>query len=307
MTLRSLHLKHILLLALGGITAAVFLGEVLFFLWHSGKVELPSFIIHSARIILANIAPQPTGGVKLDLPFHQQEHSLSCEMASLKNAFYAYGLDVPEAEIIRALSLDPTPRKNGIWGDPQKGFVGSVDGRALVDGYGVYAEPIARVGLRWKRTEVLQQPSVQDLAYHITLGHPIIVWGYLGRGQKVSWTTPEGKSIVAVNAEHTRLVYGFEGSASDPQGFFLIDPTYGHAYWKRDVFMENWEALDRMAVVVYPHPRWVRATGTREIWEISKDGKTRRHVGEEEFMQSGGFPEAVKEILVEELDRFEVE
>lgn len=121
-----------------------------------------------------------------------------------------------------------------------------------------------------------------------------------------SWKTPAGETIEAVNGEHTRVAYGFSGSAENPDGFFLIDPIYGHAYWPIEKFLHNWDVFGRSGVVVYPHPRWVRAHGDPRVWEISEDGSTRREVrmSWDEFLRKGGSSDAVQEIAPEDLAVF---
>ena len=276
-------------------------------LWERGVINLPPVALHTLRLLRASIAMvEPAATVKLNLPFHRQEHALSCEAASLKTALAAFGLDIPEAEVLRALPFERTPRSGAVWGDPEKGFVGNIDGRMLVDGYGVYAGPITKAGLRWRRTEALSGATPQDLTAHLAAGRPVVVWGYVGRGNAVSWLTPEGKRVNAVNGEHTRVVYGFSGPPENPSGLFLIDPVYGHAYWDIDTFMQQWERLGRMAVAVYPYPQWVRAEGDARVWEISKDGITRHwmRMTWDAFERRGGFVEAVQEIPAAELERF---
>src|SRR5262245_9197550 len=54
----------------------------------------------------------------LEVKWHRQEHSLSCEIAALKMALSAQGIEVPESELIGRLRFDVTPRANGVWGDP---------------------------------------------------------------------------------------------------------------------------------------------------------------------------------------------
>ncbi len=256
--------------------------------------------------VIAYAAPS-SATVMFNIPFHRQEHSLSCEVASLKNAFYGYGLDVPESELIRFLEFDPTLKSGNVWGDPERGFVGSIDGIMPVNGYGVYADPIARLGLRWKRTEALRGGTSLQLAEHLLAGRPVIVWGYYaGLGEPMSWQTPEGKHIDAVHGEHTFLVYGFTGDTTQPTGFYVIDPINGHAYWDINYFLMRWDSLGRMAVVVYPYPKWMRAENDTKVWEISKEGTMKQWINMswEEFVQRGGYLEAVHVVSPQELDRF---
>jgi uncharacterized protein YvpB len=167
-------------------------------------------------------------------------------------ALGAHGIEVTEDALIDHLPFVATPKRNGVWGDPNKGFVGRIDGQMLVDGYGVYADPLADVARRWAQAEVLRSASVQDLTGHIDRGNPVIVWGYYGSGRRYHWRTPDEASIVAVSAEHTRVVTGYAGTADVPTGFYLLDPLLGSLYWARERFEENWSSLGRMALVVLP-------------------------------------------------------
>lgn len=227
------------------------LGGAMRLLWRSRVIELPAVVIHGAGRVAGVMTARGMMDVHLPVPFHRQEHSLSCEIAALKMALEWYDLEVSESALLAALPFDPTPKGGGVWGDPDQGFVGNIDGEMLITGYGVYAEPIARLGLRWRRTEVLKRAVVSDLAVHVAAGHPVIVWGYYGRPFRAQWETPAGRVITAVNGEHTRVVTGFRGPVEAPTHFALLDPLYGELVWTTDQLERNWDALGRMAVVVY--------------------------------------------------------
>ena len=188
---------------------------------------------------------------RLDVSYHRQEHSLSCELASLKMVLNYYGVNVSESEIIEKLAFDTTPKTRTTWGDPSVGFVGNIDGKMGKTGYGVYYGPVAEVARNWKYADAMNQLTAQDVANHIERDRPLVVWGYYGSGKRLSWSTPEGKKIYAVNGEHARVVIGFTGSALDPEGFILLDPIYGEIYWTTEQFMKNFASFDNSAVVVY--------------------------------------------------------
>ncbi len=193
-----------------------------------------------------------TDGVitKLNYKPHRQEHSLSCEIAALKVALSAHGLDIPESGLLKYLLFDTTPREDNVWGDPNKGFVGDIDGRMGKTGYGVYWGPIAELGSLWKSSKVAEDMTASQLAGYISDGKPVITWGYYGRGKNLLWYTKDGKRIDAIDGEHARVVVGFEGNSSGPEGFYVFDPIYGEMYWSRDKFMRNWDSFGRMGVVV---------------------------------------------------------
>jgi uncharacterized protein YvpB len=232
---------------------------------------------------------------QLGVPWHRQEHSLSCEVASLKMALDYSGVNVPESELISYLTFDPTPKRGNVWGDPYQGFVGSIDGSMLKTGYGVYWEPIARLGLRYRRTEVIKDGTLQSLITHLEQGRPVVVWGHFGNAGMMTWRTPEGRVIEGINGEHARTLVGFTGDSRNPESVILLDPIYGELRWTVDYFMRNWGNLEHGAVAVYPFPRWASVEGDPTIWEIGADGKTKYGLAMSwsDFLAQGGVPEAI--------------
>lgn len=231
----------------------------------------------------------------LSVPFHRQEHALSCEVASLKMALAGTGVEVAESDLIASLKFDQTARQNGVWGDPFTGFVGDIDGRMLGNGYGVYWQPIADVGLKYRRTAAFENSSLQELINHVYHERPVVVWGYFGRGNRLTWRTPQGKSINAIHGEHARVVIGFAGAKENPETIILLDPIYGELHWSTQEFLDNWASLNNSGVVVYKNPRWVRRLDDQTVWEISSDGLSRKALAMswEKFIFYGGSSDAI--------------
>jgi uncharacterized protein YvpB len=232
---------------------------------------------------------------RLNVPYHRQEHALSCEVASLKMALAGVGVNVPESELIQYLKFDPTPKQNGVWGDPYAGFVGDIDGKMSVTGYGVYWDPIAKLGLRYRRTQALTNGNLQELTSHLDQNHPIVVWGYFGAGNRNYWTTASGRPISAVHGEHARTLIGYVGSSTSPEQLILLDPIYGELYWDTARFMENWAALEYGAVVVYDQARWVKSSNSNTVWELSADTKVKYALAMDwnSFIAQGGVGEGI--------------
>jgi uncharacterized protein YvpB len=162
---------------------------------------------------------------------------------------------VDEQELIGLVGFDPVSKSKvegiTIWGNPDKGFVGNIDGRMLVDGYGVYEGPIALAGSGYRKTQAFRGWTATQLAAQLESHNPVIVWGHLGSGKQYTWKTSDGADVQAVAYEHTFLAYGFRGNAQDPEGFYLVDPVYGPKYMEVGDFMDNWSALGYRGVVVY--------------------------------------------------------
>ncbi|MFA5135167.1 MAG: Ig-like domain-containing protein [Patescibacteria group bacterium] len=187
---------------------------------------------------------------KLSVAFHRQEHSLSCEVATLVMALQYRGLSVSEAQLIDAIGFDPTPKEGGVWGNPHIAFVGDIDGRQPTTGYGVYWQPVAQAAQAYRSARWFTDWSITDLTAEIQKGNPVIVWGTAGSGSRIDWKTPEGGNVVAINGEHTYLVIGFMGSASNPTKVIVLDPLSGERYFTLSSFLSNWGLLNRSGVVV---------------------------------------------------------
>jgi uncharacterized protein YvpB len=189
---------------------------------------------------------------QLNVKLQRQEHSLSCEIAALKMALSVYNYNVPESDLIAQLQFDPTPRSRTMWGDPNAGFVGSIDGDMGVTGYGVYWDPIAAVGNKYLPTTARRFGSPAEVAAELAAGHPVVAWGYTGAGKHLLWNTPAGKQIDAINGEHARTIGGFDGDVSNPTRFIIYDPIYGELSWTAEQLFRNWAPFNNMGVVVYP-------------------------------------------------------
>jgi hypothetical protein len=183
-----------------------------------------------------------------------------------------------------------------VWGNPYQAFVGDINGKMLTTGYGVYWDPIARVGLRYRRTEVIHNGSLNQLIYHLHQGRPVVVWGFYGRGERYSWRSADGGLVNAVNGEHARTLIGYNGSATNPESLILLDPIYGEIIWSVNDFLANWAALENGAVAVYQTPRWVQLYNDPVVWEISPDGTTRHALAMDwdTFIAGGGLGEGIQ-------------
>ncbi len=187
----------------------------------------------------------------LAVRFHRQEHPLSCEIASLKMALNFKQKNVTETELWVYMPYDDyeARRAGNIWGDPDKGFVGSINGTMPNSGYGMHEEPTANLAKRFGEAKAINNGTLEGLITEIDAGNPVIVWS--GYGKDISWYTKAGKRVKAVRGAHVRVLTGYVGSAHDPEQLIMMDPIYGKVWWSQEKFMEQWETLGKRAVVVY--------------------------------------------------------
>jgi len=215
-----------------------------------GKVNTVKKFYYQAARIIKPIKP----AIRLAVPYHRQEHTLSCEVASLLMALNYKGIKVTENELIQQLPVsDPGPRaKNNTWGDPNLGFVGNINGTMPNTGYGVYEQPIYDLAALYRSAKIITNGTITDLITELGNGNPIVVWGVVvGRSKDISWKTPEGKIITAKLDEHARTLIGFTGQSDKPELMILLDPVYGEIRLKVADFLKNWELLEKKAVVIY--------------------------------------------------------
>lgn len=189
------------------------------------------------------------------VPFHRQEHALSCEVASLRTALLGIGVDVPEWDLWLGLPKDPAPkrwtRSGIIWGDPNRGFVGNVDGRMPSTGYGVFIDPLTVVANQYASTSRIAVNDPKQIDAALGRGHPIIAWSSIGRHPYVThWMTPEGKAIAAPIYEHTVVIVGYRGSSEWIEGLYVIDPLTSIRYETWDDFHYRTSFYDHVGLEV---------------------------------------------------------
>ncbi len=189
--------------------------------------------------------------VKLAVPIMLQQHGLSCEIAALRMALSFRGVQVSEETLLAKVGVDNTPHEGDVWGDPHVAFVGNVDGKQMVDGYGVYWGPIERVAKEYREAEDFENWDAISLTKAISEGNPVVIWVYSSGGWPTSWKTPSGKTITGTRDEHAVTAVGYVGPASNPSQFIINDPLYGQVYWSRDLFEKKWASFGKSGVVVY--------------------------------------------------------
>jgi uncharacterized protein YvpB len=188
-------------------------------------------VLRGVNLAYYTVVRRPTPTFKLAVPFHRQEHALSCEAAALRIALNFKGAGVTESELISRLEYDRTPKSGNIWGDPDEGFVGDINGRMPATGYGVHWGPLNHLANQYRPSEIIVGWSPSQVARELQNGNPIIAWGVAGyRPRRIYWQTPGGKTVRAALIEHTRVIR--------------------EIYYPVGKFYKNWEYLDVYGVVI---------------------------------------------------------
>lgn len=199
----------------------------------------------------------------LNVPSYKQAHMYSCMATAARNALAFKGVNLSEATILSSIGYDSTSwsgtwaEGGAVWGDPDAGIVGSVDGKAdnIGWGYGSHWGPVANAINSFGRTaEVKNGWDVSGIASEIAAGNPVIVWWVNGvwPAYVVNWKTSGGKSVRGVNSLHVQTVKAFTGTVDNPLSFTVTDSGYGYPNQTFDVgtFKAKWSWFSNTAIIV---------------------------------------------------------
>lgn len=204
---------------------------------------------------------------------YAQLWSSSCELAAATLALRMLGQPVSEADLIVRLPMDerlPEMRNGAIvrWGDPNKGFVGSLDGDlpwnpgvgAPGYSYGVYAGPLAKAVAELDPNVTGGAGVTPDrLKAALAAGRPVVVWlpdqlryRQLPDAQRNgSWTSWDGSRVRFAFREHTQVLLGH-----GPDGYRVGNVGYEITHvpfinvWSDADFERAYAALDQMALIL---------------------------------------------------------
>lgn len=211
---------------------------------HANEIQCDFFAVNTDQ------SCTPFGGIRLDVPMAKQKRPLSCEAAALTSVLNYFGADTTEEKIIEQMPFDKTLKTEGVWGDPDLGFVGDIDGRSITSGYGIYWRPIAKLSSQWKKADWIINGSIKDITDQIKQKRPVLVWiSALKDADIVFWKTTSGKRVRALQDQHVIVVSGYEGSAELPLGFHIMDPDEGMKFMDYNDFIGRWDRFERPAVV----------------------------------------------------------
>lgn len=201
--------------------------------------------------LVVSVAATPVAA-RHRLPIVKQVYRNNCETAALSMLLAAEGIKADQADLQRRLPasgpLDPEPDGAGfVWGDPDAGFVGRVDGGGTSGGYGVYEPPIAELAREAGASPELLTGTKPSAIYDRLLeGRPVMVWVGLSDGPFETWKTPEGAEVTGNFGEHTVVLTGLDGDSIS-----VNDPLQGvRTTWTRAQFGTMWERLGRRALTL---------------------------------------------------------
>lgn len=193
--------------------------------------------------------------IKLDVPLINQMEDPQlhngCEVTSLAMLLNYYGIKVSKNELGEKIPKEIYQNEKGIYGDPNEGFVGDIEGGKGIKGYGVYVGPILKLAEDnvSKEFEVkdLTKKSVDDLLMELSNGHPI--WCIVTVPLKATndneiWMTKNGEVEISWNI-HSVVLTGF-----DSQFIFVNDPYGEQKSVAYEDFKSSWEQMGSQAMTI---------------------------------------------------------
>ncbi|WP_231689586.1 C39 family peptidase [Bacillus sp. FJAT-27245] len=192
--------------------------------------------------------------VILDVPLIKQNPELKygCEVTSLAMVLNYAGVSVDKMELYRAVrkESDPLDRPKGDikrWGDPARGFVGDMTGKA--PGYAVFDKPIVELMDKYLpgRAVNLTNKEFKDVLSHIAAGNPAVIWttgDFRLPDRWESWL--HGKRTIRTPLDlHAVVLVGF-----DSDKVYVNDPLSGKVQHgvDKEQFIHSWIALKKRAV-----------------------------------------------------------
>ncbi|PES68036.1 S-layer protein [Bacillus cereus] len=178
--------------------------------------------------------------VVLDVPAHRQLPELynGCEVVSLQMLIeYNNGIALNKVNFAYEMPFDRTPiqrdknKKIIVWGDPDVGFVGNVNGKGA-PGFAINPGPLKTLLDRYARGTNLTGQSFSVLENYVRNGKPVVAWiteDLTYPESPTVWKTPKGKTIYARMNTHAVTITGV-----DANSVYYNDPITGQKNARAD-------------------------------------------------------------------------
>ncbi len=194
----------------------------------------------------------------IDIPVTGQfpEYKNGCEALAIKMMMEPFGIYKSKDEIAAEIPKDREDAEfdeDGnimVWGDPDKGFVGSIEGKEKI-GFSIYPTAVVEYLKKYFEKPVnLTGASPEVLERYIRAGHPVVIWAtvdFQDAEEGVTWLTDEGREITGTFSVHAMTLVGF-----DSENYYLNDPFTETKDYQvaKDVFCDIWTQIGNMAVSV---------------------------------------------------------
>lgn len=199
-----------------------------------------------AKQLQKELAPQ-----KINVPLIKQLAGSGlyngCEVTSLAMILQFAGFHVSKDELAKKIPKEPIKLDDGLHGNPNKGFVGDIDGSS--PGYFVYHGPIANLAKKYagKKVQDLTGSALSAIYEKLAEGIPVLVYTTtdFSPHQTLTWKTKQGDVKVS-KFEHCVVLTGYS------KKYVWVNNPYGTKNQKvnRSQFEKSWIEMGRQAIVI---------------------------------------------------------
>ncbi|TRM11817.1 hypothetical protein FH966_09070 [Lentibacillus cibarius] len=170
-----------------------------------------------------------------------------CEVTSLAMMLNYHGFQTTKNELAAKIPRVPLTYENGQKGNPNKGFVGNMEGGP---GLSVYHGPIYSLAKDYAGDKVIDLTGapIALLYYYLSYGLPVWVISTVDFSPSVdfeTWHTPAGEIDVTFDV-HSAVVTGYD------EDYVYVNNPYGQKNQrvrKKD-FKTTWEQMGSQAIVI---------------------------------------------------------
>lgn len=197
--------------------------------------------------------------IMLDVKNIQQlpELPMGCEAVSGSIALQWYGFNVDKFTLLKYQPMMEQPTEDGVWGDPNKVFVGD----PRTHKWGCYSPVIKKAIEDYFKANMINDYEVvnlngtefSDLYQEIDDGNPIILWvttrmQNLEKGD--TWKLEDGSSFTWTLHEHCVCLIGYD---TENDTVIISDPydSNGTVEYPRKTVEKVYNQLNNMALVIH--------------------------------------------------------
>lgn len=206
--------------------------------------------------------------VSLKIDLIKQKYKLSCEAASLQMALKYYGIEKTQDELSadfgssKPLKIE-LQNNEPIWGDPELGFVGDVNGNFKVStdykeniskltGWGASNTVVAKASNKYRANSIsIKNGSITDINTALQNKQPVIFWHQRDDAPQGTFTykTTAGKQVTMIT-NHVALIVGMKKADQQKTVYSINDPIYGQYELEENELLRLWSKYNKDIVIV---------------------------------------------------------
>jgi uncharacterized protein YvpB len=224
--------------------------------------------ISSQSLSSISSSPTPTTSANLDVELIKQQYKLSCEASDLQMALSFFGIKKTQDELLLDFGYSQPAKilvQNGkpIWGDPELGFVGDVNGNFKVSGdgakditsltgWGTTNTVVAKAAQKYRpNSTAVKNATIEEVQKALIAGSPVIFWHQRDDAPQgtFEYTTPAGKKITMIT-NHVAVLTGFSKNADGQTIYNINDPFYGKYQLDEANLVRIWSKYNKDIVII---------------------------------------------------------